>query len=546
MRKSRNLVIYFVSILLLIILLLNLFSNSKNKNLLNKIYKDVFSNLTEEQYEDVTNVFISLYDEKEQAIVNNGQGDNAKEALSDAINKSLKTIDRDYKIKLVKLDFVNDVLPALESSVNFYVNQSYGIAFDENFSTDFLNEELILGNLWINNDKDGNLTRLNKYLQSQNKNTVEQLPENYYVFKTIKMSYEDGKLISSNLEPREENIHKSDILDIMNNATEYLIKQQKEDGSFVYGYNASTDTLIDGYNIVRHCGTLVALAEQASLNKEKSNLKETIQNGISYIEKHSITSSDNESLYIYQTENDNSIKLGSNALALLAVTKYMEVYGTDEYLEFAKKLANGIVSMQDKNTGQFTFLLNFPDLAIIDSERYAYYEGEATYALARFYGISKDITYLNSAVLATDYFVLNDYAKYQDHWISYAVNELTKYISKQEYFDLGIKNYMDKKNGFLKFNQISNTDFELLMNTLELYKRFDVEYDDELLQIINKAFISRLQDYLFKDEAMYFSNPLKYQNTFCVKDSSYRIRIDDVQHSLSGMYLYYKNIDNLK
>lgn len=526
--KVKMIMIFFALFILLTLLFYHLLFDH-NKRLLNKVYKNISLKLDEE-YKDVTDVFISLYDDKTQAIVNNGHGNNIKEALKDAINKSLRSINKNYKIKLIKLDLVNNILPITKNSLNFYVNQGYGISFEENLDISFLNEELVLGDLWDNDDIDKSLIGLNPKKQKEN---LEQ----YYAFKTIKMIYRDGKLLSNDLELNS----KKDIDNIMKKATDYLTLQQKEDGSFVYGYNAIKDTNIEGYNIIRHCGALVSLAEQSSLNKDRDKLKEKIQKGIKYIEKHTVSGGDNQSLYVYQEKNDNSIKLGSNALALLAVTKYMEVYGTKDYLELAKKLANGILNMQNDNGG-FIFLLTLPNLNPIESERYAYYEGEAVYALARFYAISNDKKYLDATFLALDYFISNDYDKYGDHWISYAVNEVTKYNLNQAYFDLGIKNYNLKKNSFLKLNQISATDFELLMNTLELYKRFNIEYDEELLEIIDKAFKSRIQDYLFEQEAMYLSNPIKYQNTFCVKSSSYRIRIDDVQHSLSGVYLYYKNI----
>lgn len=517
------------------------FSN-KNKNsiLLNKIYNDIFSNLEKVQNRNVNNVFISIWDEKRQAIVNVGTGDNVHKAFQKAMLKSLKSIKKDYTIKLVKIDFVKDVSIVQKNEIDYYIKNSYGIALDRNFTIAFLNEELTLGNLWAKN-KYQTLNNLNNYLKYHHKKMIEELPDNYYIFQTNSFIYDDGILISSDLlgTSREQQIDVDNILNIMNNATHYLIKEQNMDGSFVYGYNATKDTIIEGYNMIRHCGTLVALAEQASLNKDKKGIKKALQKGISYIENHTVENNDN--LYVYQ---DKKIKLGANALALLAITKYMEVYGTEEYLELGKKLANGIISMQNQKSGQFTFSLSLPSLKpLLNNTKHSYYEGEAAYALARFYGITRNKIYIDASSLAVDYFIENQYEQYEDHWISYASNEITKYIPQKKYLELGIKNYINKKEKFLQSENIFQTDFELIMNTLELYNRFHTQYDDDLLNLIKKGMESRIHDYLFKENYMYLTNPLKYQNVFCVKSSSCRIRIDDVQHSLSGVYLYYKNID---
>ena len=41
-------------------------------------------------------------------------------------------------------------------------------------------------------------------------------------------------------------------------------------------------------------------------------------------------------------------------------------------------------------------------------------------------------------------------------------------------------------------------------------------------------------------------NPQHILNTFMVPVDGFRIRIDDVQHSIGGFYQYYKNYDKLQ
>lgn len=69
------------------------------------------------------------------------------------------------------------------------------------------------------------------------------------------------------------------------------------------------------YNLVRHCGTLIALAEQGKINNNEL-LKRGIEKGISYIQNYLVENGN--SLYVLES-GEKQIKLDANALALLAL-----------------------------------------------------------------------------------------------------------------------------------------------------------------------------------------------------------------------------------
>ncbi|KIE17645.1 hypothetical protein DS62_01650 [Smithella sp. SC_K08D17] len=86
-----------------------------------------------------------------------------------------------------------------------------------------------------------------------------------------------------------------------------------------------------------HAGTIYDMADLYRLTKDKILLEKT-QKAISFLLKNLKNTQVNGQNVLVALDNDN-IKLGGNALAILALTEYMEVTDTREYLETAQKLA---------------------------------------------------------------------------------------------------------------------------------------------------------------------------------------------------------------
>src|SRR5699024_6033709 len=149
--------------------------------------------------------------------------------------------------------------------------------------------------------------------------------------------------------------------------------------------------------------------------------------------------------FVVDHANEKEIKLGSNATAILAMTKYMEVTNSTRYMEVAQALARGILQMKTPNGG-FIHVLTYPTFDIKDMHRIIYYEGEAIFALLRLYAIDQENRWLQEVKHTFDYFIANDYWKHHDHWLSYAANELTIYDQDDKYFIFGLKNCNDRLN----------------------------------------------------------------------------------------------------
>ncbi|EUJ35384.1 hypothetical protein [Brochothrix campestris] len=255
--------------------------------------------------------------------------------------------------------------------------------------------------------------------------------------------------------------------------------------------------------------------------------------------------------YVVDKENNNEIKLGSNATAILAMTKYAEVSGDKSYNDTAEKLANGIIAMRNDETGHYNHVLHYPDFTIKDKFRIIYYEGEAVFALLRLYQLDGNKKWLDEVVSYFEIFIAEEYWKEHDHWLSYAVNELTDYLSEDKYYQFGLKNCADK----LSFIYHRETTFATFLElTMAAYKMIDKikqadkayllnDFDEELLRkTIDKRAEFQRVGFMYPEVAMYFKQPALVLNGFFIRHQSLRVRIDDVEHNLSGyiQYLTYR------
>lgn len=224
------------------------------------------------------------------------------------------------------------------------------------------------------------------------------------------------------------------------------------------------------------------------------------------------------------------------------------------YTEIARALGNGILSLLNPETGEFSHVLNM-DFSLKERYRTVYYDGEAAYALCRLYRLTKEEKWLFYAGKAVDHFLAADYTRYRDHWVAYAMNEITRYIHRDDYDTFALRNARVNLDFLYKRETTYHTFLELLMVTFETYERilaenpglpylkeFDLPY---FLRTIRVRADRMLNGFFFPEYAMYMRCPDKILGSFMVRHDGFRVRIDDVQHNIGGFYLYYKNYSRL-
>jgi len=400
-----------------------------------------------------------------------------------------------------------------------------------------------------------NMVQLNKYLDANGIKADVSIPEYIYFFECHSFFMDEAgefyNLYGDSIHcgrRKMSSLDKGFIEDILTLSTKYLTRQMKEDRSFVYGYFPSFNKTLTSYNILRHSGTIWSMMCAYDVTMDET-LMTTINNGLYYM-LGQIAYRDEEAYLIER--KDCEIKLGGNGIAIITLVKYMENYGYHNLGDVVTKLANGILCLQDKETGKFTHVLNADDYTVKEEFRTVYYDGESAYALVKAYEVTNDERYLDAARLAIDYFIDNNYIVYRDHWLAYAMNSFTQHVKEEKYYTFALKNAWESRVAIRNQATSYHTYLELLLETYDIFKRMksegiDNEYlnsmnEDEFVEIITFRALHMLDGFFFPEYAMYMSKPSVILDSFFVRHDEFRARIDDNQHFIDGYAKYYKLI----
>lgn len=508
-------------------------------------------------------VMISVCDTTRRASVFTGVGADlasAWEAADQAARSGLKAAPIDPQWVKADVVYVSEKISADELAKAIYASRHeffrYGLAFDDGYATALLEAELNGAKIYEYEKGGVDLSYLNTYLKKAGREPLEKLPEEYTVFQTFGWFCDEMNAVylldSTGLDYGRRQVEVLDAdyaRDLIGKASDFLVKQVKQDGSFVYGMYPRFDNDIENYNIVRHASTIWSLICRYRMDPSEE-LAHVIESTIDYMLTQ-VVQENETTAHLYEIKDDE-IKLGANGVAVIAMTEYMDVFESDKYVDICRKLGNGILTMLDRETGVYYHVLN-GDFSRKEEFRTVYYDGEATFALCRLYSLTGEQVWLDAARCAVDHFIEADYTQYKDHWVAYSMNEITKHITDNtEYYAFALRNVQVNAAEIYERDTTYHTYLELLMSTFELYDRlmergagvegFDL---DAFLETIYTRADRQLNGFFYPEYAMYMANPQRVLNTFMVRHDGYRIRIDDVQHNIGGYYLYYKNYDKL-
>ncbi len=508
-------------------------------------------------------VMISVCDTTQRASVFTGTGkdlDAAWDAADSAARASLKRSGLSAQWVKADVVFSSEVMDAQSLDKAVYASRHeffrYGLSFDETYETALLEAELNGAKIYEYDAGGVDLSYLNTYLKKAGREQMEVLPEEYILFQCYGWLCDETnsvyELDSDGLDYGRRQVEALDadyVQGLIYSASQFLMDQVQEDGTFVYGMYPRFDNDIENYNIVRHASTIWSLVCRYRMEPSEE-LAGLIDSTIEYMLTQVIYA-DDDTAYLYE-QKDDEIKLGGCGVAVIAMTEYMDVFESDRYAEICRKLGNGILTMLDQKTGEYWHVLS-GDFSRKEEFRTVYYDGEATFALCRLYSLTGETVWLDAACSAVDHFIAADYAQYKDHWVAYTMNEITKHITdREDYYAFALHNAQVNLQEIYERDTTYHTYLEMLMATFELYDRMveqgmdTGDFDQEMfLKTIYTRADRMLNGYFFPEYAMYMANPQRVLNTFMVRHDGYRIRIDDVQHNIGGYYLYYKNYDKL-
>ena len=552
---------------------------------LNSLYDFIFGSKTASQIQEeispqlvssdggsLFTVFISVCNTKERALVFRHTAvslETAWQGCCAAVNKYVNT--HSYDCVWIKADYVcsseirslNDVIAEISGSFGQYFRN--GISFDDKYQTALIEAEINGNDIITYKKKTIELSKVNKYISAHCGKTLLSLPSELIVFDCRSFFCDENSRIYElygaglNCGRRKiDYVDKQTAYDVIFSSSEYLSFQIGLDGKFDYGFYPINYRLIPNYNNLRHSSSIWSLICAYRLTNDKFTLNQA-ENAIGYMiqnmaYKYAKPQNEENTAFLIE-KSAKEIKLGGNGVAVILLTEYMKHMKTDKYKKIAVELENGILEMFNEKNGEFYHVLNFPDGTPKEKYRTVYYDGEAAFALCRLYSLTKDSKWLDAAKKAVDHFIKANYVQYRDHWVAYAMNEITMYVPEERYFEFALRNAQENLKRIYNQKTTYHTYLELLTVTFELYKRiiengYEVKYLEKFdVSFFVKTIFHRahfmLNGYCYPEYVMYLKYPDKIKGAFFVRHDSYRIRIDDIQHFCGAYFSFYNHYEEL-
>jgi len=464
-------------------------------------------------------VFLSITDTEQRATVCSGAGETLEEAWEAADKAAAAAVKaRKLEPKWVKTDVVylsetitmEELQQVLLDSNNCFLR--YGAALDPGFETAFLEAELNANRAYDYDQGGINLEYLNTYLKNAGRQTVAALPDTVTVFQCVGFFCDEDRQVvmldgsGSDYGRRiVETFDAQTAAAQISAAAEYLDAQLQENGSFVYGRYPRFDNVLDGYDLTNHAGAVWALLRACEVVPNAAE-QEQIQRAIDYL--------------LAQNDSD------AYAMTVVALCEYTEVFRSDAYRQVCCELGGE--------------LLQTPA------------DGLSAFALAKLYGMTGDEAWLEAAKSAVNALVDANAAVNADPWVSYAVNEVTKYVADARFYTLALQNVAENLNTISRKATASPADLELLLTAFETYERMVAQevsisgFEEEaFLQAIEKRAGKLLDGWFYPETAMYVAVPNQVLGAYMAREDGFRVRIDDLQHAIGASCLYHEAYDRL-
>ena len=548
-------------------------------------------------------IYITLFQEGLQPI---RWGSNRK-TLTAAINRDIEQIRQrntypqfeisNHEKCRIMIEYITEQIPAKLNEIK------YGTFVPERFEPGVTGLKLVLDNTnyiytptdaWVNSQMDLK-SALNTILRktyiknitnkiSERIDILRKTPHECFIIKSKTfITYNDEvlPLYRGNIlrEYSTDEIKKQAL-----SGADWIVKNQKENGQYLYYYDAKEDNYIDHehpertednlyYNDLRHCGGIVTLIRAYQLTKDEKYLQ-SAKKGLDFIvsitKEHDI---DGETgAYVFYNKK---AKLGGTGMILIAMMKYREESGDKSYDEYIKKYTRHLLSRIYK-TGEFLgyyihpkFQNGRPLINMSDEERREtfsfYYPGEALLGLALFANYFKDDEelcqkILEKSKLALDWIVDERPKIYSDMftalpsdaWLMQAIEEWASNpeFQKDNYINFVLndaqtmmdKCYTKDDSPFIDYEGSYYYNYgdhfypdgsrsEGLIGAYYLAKKLNkTELADKILESCRKT--AKSQMVLFNDDKNNYAhkNPSKSQGAIRFKATRQWIRVDSIQH----------------
>lgn len=196
-------------------------------------------------------------------------------------------------------------------------------------------------------------------------------------------------------------VSRTRLLDAARAGGDYLVRMQQPDGSFHYIFDPLNQrTGKRAYNIVRHAGTAFALLDLYATTREPRYLY-AARRAIAFLKTRFRRAHEESALYVL--DNDGKAKLGANGLALVALSRQIELDRASADLKSAVRLANLILAMQRKDGAFESYYPVRGDEP--QGSVSLFYPGEAILGLISLYKLNGDHRLLEAAQRGARYLI---------------------------------------------------------------------------------------------------------------------------------------------
>lgn len=213
-----------------------------------------------------------------------------------------------------------------------------------------------------------------------------------------------------------------DTLEVAHTGAISLANLVQKNGSFKYRYDSQSDNLLDGYNVLRHAGAIWAMLDVYRQTSDKK-LGVACRQATRYLL--------DTYLRFFRNHNnaciceDNTIKLGGNALSILALLSLYETTRDHFLLTLADQLARFIVDQRTDDGGLIH--KRYFESGKISNFQSMYYTGEALLALLTLHEATQQRHWYETAWEIEMELAPKDYGvKEQSHWMLYFLERLSK------------------------------------------------------------------------------------------------------------------------
>lgn len=517
-------------------------------------------------------IFLSATDMKSRAVVRHASDIDPNAAFGNALEQLSAALESN-DAKILRADWIIDAEAMTWQDFNNLIGKTRrnyfkrGVALRPDFSIAFTELELNANLMFFDGQKSKgafNADNADAYCRARfNRDFPKLNPSDpVAVFETngaFVIEGEEAQSIEGAEHRHVSPLDSDQILSMVRNGAQHLARQIQPDGRFVYGLFPCDDRVVPSYNTLRHFSSIFAMLdvyETYEPTERNEELRQAIIRGLDYAVKHFVRwrqlPDGTQAAYI-EEPSGKEFKLGALGVPIVALAKFSELMRTQKYFPLMRALARGLMTMQQPD-GSFVHVLNSTDFTVKEPFRIVYYDGEAVFGMMKLYSLTHDPKLLEASKLAFKRFIATDHWKNHDHWLSYAVNELTKYEPRKELFEFGIKNF----SGHLHFVYHRDTQYPTLMELmmaadtmLERMKSMPemaellstVNFDDFYAAMEARA-ANMLNAYFYPELSMFFARPESIVGAFFMRHHEFRARNDDIEHFLSGFAAYRRYLEH--